>query len=66
MAVRDQSPEAIAREGLEWCEGFRDGLFEPAYYTKCWPVEMDGLVDAHEALCKAYLDLKWRMDGLEK
>jgi hypothetical protein len=37
--------QAFIEENREWIQNFRNDLFSPAYYTKRWPVEMDGVVD---------------------
>jgi hypothetical protein len=47
----------LACEGLEWCKDWRDGMFTPAHTHDGWTVEMYGLVDSHEKLAQAYLDL---------
>lgn len=52
----------LAREGLEWCADWKDGQFTPARTADGWTVEMHGLVDHHERICGALLNV-W--DGIQ-
>lgn len=45
----------LAEEGLEWCQDWRDGMFTPAPTSDGWSVEMYGLVESHEQLCRAHI-----------
>jgi hypothetical protein len=55
--MSERTHEQIAREGIEWCEDWRNGLFTPAHTADGWTVEMHGLVADHEQLAHAYLAL---------
>ena len=56
----------LAEEGLEWCKDWREGIFTPAPTQDGWTVEMYGLVDSHEKLCRAYLLERERAERLER
>lgn len=62
----DVLQKALAEEDIAWCEDWRNGMFTPARTDDGWSVEMHGLVDSHQKLCKAHIALLGEASALDQ